>query len=283
MKAQPALRDVHDLTEYFIGRVNDILTSRGLITAGWEEIALRHKNGQVEPNPAMVKRQLMPYTWNTIWGDGGEENPYKLANLGYKVVLSNATNLYFDLSYDKDPEEAGYYWAGYTDTEDTFKFLPMDYYQSAEKDVLGNLIDYSSRYKTATRLTQKGQNNIQGIQCQLWGETIRTAVRIEYLLFPRMCALAERAWSVAPAWANINQVEHRQEFYKKDWNQFANRLGQIELPRLDYLFDGIQYRIPLPGAKLANGHLMANMPFSGLTIRYTTDGSEPTETSSIFK
>jgi hexosaminidase len=281
MQEHPELQDVHDLTEYFMRRVNGILESRGMLTAGWEEIALTHKNGEAKPNP--LEHHLMPYTWNTLWGEGGEEIPYKLANLGFKVILSNAPNLYFDFTYDKDPEEAGYYWGGYTDTKDTFKFLPMDFFKSAEKDVLGNPIDPSTHYKKAKRLTQKGRKNILGLQGQLWGETIHTAERIEYLLFPRLCALAERAWSKEPDWAAINDLELRKNAYQSDWNEFANRLGQIELPRLDNLFGGVHYRIPLAGANLEDGLLMANTPLPGLTIRYTVDGTEPTETSPVFE
>lgn len=277
------LKDIYDLSEYFIRRVNSILATRGLKTAGWEEIILTHKNGKVEPNPSLVNHQITPYTWNTIWGQGGEEIPYKLANLGYKVVLSNAPNLYFDLAYDKDPEESGYYWAGYTDTEDTFKFLPMNFFKSAEKDGFGNSIDPTTHYKNAEHLTEKGKQNILGIQGQLWGETIRTEERIEYLLFPRMCALAERAWSTEPNWAKIEDPIKQKIEYQKDWNQFVNRLGKLDLPRLDHLFGGVSYRIPLPGAIIQDNLFNSKTSIPGLTIRYTTDGKEPTIDSPIFE
>ena len=282
MKEHPELQNIHDLTEYFMAKVNDILTSKGVQTAGWEEIALTHKNGKVEPNPALLKHNLKTYTWNTIWGEDGVEIPYQLANLGYQVVLSNAPSLYFDLAYDKDPEEGGYYWAGYTDTEDTFKFLPMDFFKNEAKDALGKVIDIASHYKNAERLTEKGKKNILGLQGQLWGETIKTEERIEYLLFPRMCALAERAWAKEPNWAIIDDSETRNKAYTEDWNQFANRIAQLELPRLDNLFGGVRYRIPMPGAKLKNRLLIANTSLPGLTIRYTIDGSEPTENSPMF-
>jgi len=283
MQEHPELQNIHDLTEYFIGKVNKILTTRGVQTAGWEEIALTHKNGKVEPNTALLKHNLKTYTWNTIWGEGGEEIPYRLANLGYQVVLSNAPSLYFDLAYDKNPEESGYYWAGYTDTEDTFKFLPLDFFKSAEKNTLGKMIDASAHYQNAKRLTQKGKENILGLQGQLWGETINTSERIEYLLFPRLCALAERAWAKEPNWAKINDPIAQKKAYQKDWNQFVNRLSQIELPRLDYLFGGVKYRIPMPGAKIENGILRANSSLPRFIIKYTTDDSEPTKDSTTFE
>ncbi len=59
------------------------------------------------------------------------------------------------------------------------------------------------------------------------------------------------------------------------WNTFANTLAQKELQRLSYLNGGYNYRIPLPGAIIENGKLIANIEFPGLELRYTTDGSEP--------
>ncbi len=283
MNEHPELHDIHDLSEYFIKHINGILEKKGVFTAGWEEIALIHKNGKAEPNHGLVKHHMIPYTWNTIWGSGGEELPYRLANLGYKVILCNAPSLYFDSAYDKDPLEAGYYWGGYTDIINTFKFQPLDFYKGAEEDLLGHKIDPMIQYKNAKRLTEKGKKNILGLQAQLWGETIRSAERIEYLLFPRMCALAERAWSKEPAWASISDLDLRKKESMADWNQFANRLGKIELPKLDTLFDGVRYHIPVPGAIIENGLLMANTSLPGLTIRYTTDGTEPTINATVFK
>ncbi len=56
-------------------------------------------------------------------------------------------------------------------------------------------------------------------------------------------------------------------------------LGQRDLPRLEYLYGGVNYRIPLPGAVYQDGLLKANVRFPGLTIRYSTDGSEPDSNS----
>jgi hexosaminidase len=67
-----------------------------------------------------------------------------------------------------------------------------------------------------------------------------------------------------------------------DWNRFANIVGQREMPRLDYLFGGYNYRLPPPGAIVKDGILTANIDFPGLIIRYTTDGSEPDASSTEY-
>ena len=66
------------------------------------------------------------------------------------------------------------------------------------------------------------------------------------------------------------------------WNEFANRIGKIEMPRHDYLCGGFNYRLPLPGAVIENGVLKANTPYPGVAIRLTTDGSEPDNSSTLY-
>jgi hexosaminidase len=46
--------------------------------------------------------------WNNVLGWGSEDLAYKLANSGYKVVLSCVSNNYFDMAYYKDFSEPGY-------------------------------------------------------------------------------------------------------------------------------------------------------------------------------
>ncbi|MDX1639766.1 MAG: chitobiase/beta-hexosaminidase C-terminal domain-containing protein [Balneolaceae bacterium] len=68
-----------------------------------------------------------------------------------------------------------------------------------------------------------------------------------------------------------------------DWVLFANRVGQVEMPRLDHLFGGYNYRLPLPGAVIKDGMLHANVAFPGLAIRYTTDGTTPGMDAALYR
>jgi hexosaminidase len=90
------------------------------------------------PNPDFLDRNVVPNVWNAVWGWGAEDLGYRLANAGYRVVLSNASNLYFDLSYDKDPLDPGYYWAGFLDTRSVFGFAPLHIFNTSTLDVMGN-------------------------------------------------------------------------------------------------------------------------------------------------
>ncbi|GAB5520050.1 MAG: family 20 glycosylhydrolase [Rhodothermales bacterium] len=273
--------DVHERFHDFFERFAEMLFERDLRAAGWEEVALLESDAGKAPNPEMADQPVVPYVWNTIWGWGGEANAYRLANAGYDVVLSNATNLYFDLAYAKHPDEPGYYWADFVDTRKAFGFIPLDLYRTATQDRLGQPIAPDA-YDSAERLTATGRDNILGIQGQLWSENAKTEALLEYLIWPKLLGLAERAWAVDPDWAQIDDMDTREQATEAAWVQFAQTVGARELPRLDVLGGGMAYRIPPPGAILEDGVLYANMPYPSFIIRYTTDGSEPTANSPVY-
>ena len=121
----------------------------------------------------------------------------------------------------------------------------------------------------------------EGIQGQLWSETVRTDEHFYYMAFPRLLALAERAWHRA-GWELDYQADLLFEAgvtehvdaaaLAADWNRFANVLGQKELAKLDAA--GIAYRVPVPGAVIEDGTLSANIRFPTLRIQYKDkDGS----------
>ena len=78
----------------------------------------------------------------------------------------------------------------------------------------------------------------------LWGEMIRSAEHAEYMLYPRLLAVAERAWHAAE-WEAITDQNAFDQARHSDWLQFASALGHRELRRLDQL--GVNYRLPRPG------------------------------------
>ncbi|MBE4578286.1 hypothetical protein BOO30_00360 [Vibrio navarrensis] len=56
----------------------------------------------------------------------------------------------------------------------------------------------------------------------------------------------------------------------QDYNRFANVLGQRELAKLEKA--GIDYRLPVPGAKVEEGTLAMNVQLPGVTLQYSLDG-----------
>ena len=84
------------------------------------------------------------------------------------------------------------------------------------------------------------------MQGQIWTEVTRTVENFQYMIFPRMLALAERAWHKAP-WESIANIMEREKERDADYQEFANALGSKELARLDEL--GIMYAIRPPGGR----------------------------------
>lgn len=269
---------------YFMNRASELLTKRSIQPACWEDCLLLEADkdaAAAEKRRAANKPVPTAYVWNNVWGWGREDAAYRLANAGFDVVLCDATNLYCDLACEKDPLERGYYWAGFVGIRAPFEFVPLDVFKNASQTSMGQPVNTDS-LADRVRLTTSGTPHILGIQGELWSENLRSEENLEYMAFPRVIALAERAWAKSPPWASIEDSATRNFELQNAWNGFANRLGQRELRRLDYLDGGVKYRLPPPGAIVRNGRVEANVELPGLDIRYTTDGTEPELASTLY-
>ncbi|WP_257658304.1 family 20 glycosylhydrolase [Parapedobacter lycopersici] len=278
------VKNIDELWHYYFGHINRMLKSRGLYLSGWEEIGMKKAmvNGRsrMVVEPRFAGEHFHVDVWNNLGGN--MDLAYRLANTGYKVVLTNVTNFYFDLAYNTSFYEPGQYWGGYVNLEKPFRFIPFNYYRSQFDDSTGELVD-PSRFTSMERLTPAGRANIVGIQAPLWSEKITTVERMEYLLLPKFFGLAERAWAADPQWANTGDGSKTDATYQHAWSVFLNTLGKRELPRIANYAGGFQYRVPTAGVVERDGKLHANVQFPGFTIRYTTDGSEPNAQSPVYE
>jgi len=278
------LASVDDLWFVFYGRIAQILQTHGLAPSGWEEIAVRRTlrdSQQVNiPNPDFAGRGWRAYVWNNVPGWGGEDLAYRLANGGYDVVLCPVTNLYFDLAWNQNPEETGLDWGGYVDVRKPFQFIPYDYYRNTRVDRQGHPLD-STVFIGKDRLTDYGKSHVLGIQGDLWSETLSSDGRLDYMMVPKLFGLAERAWAPDPDWARERDAARAAALFADAWSRFVNVVGRRELPRLDREVAGINYRIPTPGLAAEGSAVRANIELPGFTLRYTTDGSEPTARSAV--
>jgi len=262
-----------EVWEYFYTRVEHLLRRQGLSTSGWEELGTlqQPRDGveQASPNPRLLGRGYMLYVWRNI--EGSEDLAYKLANAGYDTVLAPATRVYLDLTPYPDPNEAGQNWAGHVDLDTVFDFIPFDDNRVAP--------DNPTRLSGKKALSDSGRRHISGIEATLFGETLNDPSRLDYMLMPRLVALAERAWAPDPAWATESDPVRAAQLHAAAWSQFVSQLGLQVLPRLDTQQPGTAYRIPAPGLAIIDGAVAANQQIPGFTLRYTTDGSEPTAAS----
>jgi hexosaminidase len=248
-----------ELMDYFFSRWNQIALTVAPRTAGWEDILLGGTGG-------LRLDRFVPLPWQNVWGWGREQAAYQFANDGIPVILAHATNLYMDMAYNKDPDEPGYYWANLVDEEKTFTYQPFDVYANATHDRWGAPFTPDPSWE---RLTDEGRRNILGIEAQLWAENGKRPEIREYQAFPKLLGVAERAWNRdTPSPAQMPAA----------WNVFVNTLGQVTFPLLSHYQPvglrgvGVNYRIPLPGARIVAGVLSANVRNPGMTIEYSVDG-----------
>jgi len=262
------------------------LKGKNLQLHGWEEVAMmKTENGKYLPNPEF-SNQLVPYIWNNLFDfDLG----YRLANAGYNVVLCNVSNFYFDLAYSKDPEEPGLYWAGFVDSRHAWTFAPYDMFKTTNKNSMGQKLTLESGgsgekgMAILEHLKPQSRKNILGVEAQVWSETIKGRDMVEYYMLPKLIGFAESAWAAERSWETIDDRTERENVIQQHWNVFANTVGKKELPRLSFLNNGYNYRVPPPGAFIDEGQLKANTEYPGLVIRYTTDRKEPDINSTIYR
>jgi hexosaminidase len=281
LELHPEIGEFENLQAYCGGRFFEILQKRNLVMAGWEEIVMKKdEEGKWIPNPEFVGTDMLPYVWNSIYENLDLGN--RLANAGFPVILCNVNNFYFDLAYTHHPAERGLYWGGFVNTRSSFNFIPYDVFKCNLADKWGNPYDSETDFAGMENLKPDAYKRIIGLQAELWSETVKGGTMAEYYYLPKLIGFAERAWVGQASWGTIVEQEKRVAAMEKDWNRFANIVGHREMPRLDYLFGGFNYRIPPPGAVIRDGLLHANVDFPGLTIRYTTDGSEPDANSPVY-
>lgn len=151
------LEGVDQLQSYFIGRIEEYLNSKGRDMLGWDEIM----EGGLAPNATVM-------SWRGT--EGGE----KAAATGHRVIMTPGGYCYFDAYQDappSQPEAIG----GYLPLEKAYSFEPVP---ESLKDT-------------------ENEHYIYGLQGNLFTEYVPTASHAEYMLYPRMYAVAERAWSPA--------------------------------------------------------------------------------------
>lgn len=265
--ADGSVSDFAHLPSHFAEQVSKMVASKGIPGfQAWQD-GLKYSEGA----SAFATENKRVNFWDVLYW-GGTSSVYEWSKKGYDVIVSNPDYVYMDMPYEADPKERGYYWATRaTDTRKMFGFAPENMPQNAE----------TSLDRDGNGFTGKGEIEAKpfyGLSAQLWSETVRNDEQYEYMVFPRVLAAAERAWHRAD-WENEYKVgvEYSQNTnlvdkasLNRDYNRFANILGQRELAKLEKA--GIDYRLPVPGAKVVNGVLAMNVQFPGVALQYSLDG-----------
>lgn len=150
------------------------------------------------------------------------------------------------------------------------KFLYLDYYQSFNKNeqtAAGGYLPLRKVYEyepMPKELAAEEQNYIKGVQANVWSEYLPDAKKAEYMIFPRILALAEMAWS-APE--------------NRNYRDFLQRLQ----PHLRFLkeinYSSSFYEVT---GKPVEGGMILQTDMPNAAIRYTTDGSTPSKAANKY-
>jgi hexosaminidase len=157
MMAAKNMTDYRQAEFYFLRRIADTVQKLGCSVMCWDEAV-----------PAGLPTANVVVNW---WRQNKPESLTEALNKGYKVVLCPRLPLYFDFVQDST-HVSGRKWGKLYNTY-------LDIYHFPENALADTV------YK---------RTNIIGIQANLWTETVITKKRLEYLLFPRLAAMAEAGW-----------------------------------------------------------------------------------------
>lgn len=220
-----------DLQGYFMKRMGDYVKSKGKEMMGWDELT----NSTI-PDGTII------YGWQ-----GMGTAAMKAAERGHRFIMTPARVMYL-IRYQ------GPQW-----------FEPLTYFGN---NTLKDVFDYEPIQKD---WKPEYVSLLMGVQASLWTEFCNTPEDVDYLLFPRLAALAEVAWS---------QPE------KKNWESFLKGMDVYNdhLAEKGIFYARSMYNIQhtvIPVAGTLKVRLECIRP--DVEIRYTTNGDEPTIESHLYE
>jgi len=149
------VKDEHGMQSWFIGQMDKFIASKGRRLIGWSEIL---EGGLAEKAALMV--------W--LGNDGAME----AVSSGHDVVMAQTSNTYLDYYQSKDTKNEPPAIGGFLPLEKVYSYEPI-----------------------LPQMTADQGKHVMGVQFQLWTEYIPNSRQVEFMVFPRACALSEVAWS----------------------------------------------------------------------------------------
>ncbi len=202
------------LQDIFTERVASILLRHGKRPAVWNEAI---EGGRLDTSTRV-------YGW-----EGVKECRQSIAG-GYPTIVMPGPYFYLDMRQSKN--EVGHKWAGCFDAEHVASF------------------DLTSQGFSAEDI-----GRIEGVEAAFWSEIYianepEKCDYLDYMLFPRLCAVAEIGWCNA----------HR------TWSELKGVLRKAHYDRLAEM--GVVFRLETPQVKISEGQLVASVE-DGSTLYYT--------------
>ena len=170
------LKDVRQVEVYFVKRMLEVVHQLGKTAMGWDDIF----------------EADLPTEGNVIdwWRHDKSDKVARMLSAGFPVVLCPRIPLYLDfVQHERD--KYGRRWDG--------RFCPLEDVYAFPDSEFDNW-----------HIGEGNAKNILGMQVNAWGEVIHQGKRLDYMLFPRVIAMAEAAWTM-PSQKNYNSFQQRME------------------------------------------------------------------------
>jgi hexosaminidase len=183
----------------------------------------------------------------TVMSWRGEEGGIAAAKDRHEVIMTPESYFYFDYYqslYLDEPLAAG----GFTPLQKVYSYEPAS----------GSLNDSIKRF-------------IKGIEAQAWSEYFTEPAKAEYMIFPRLLALSEIAWTKP-------NLKNYPDFLKRLRLQ-NDLLHQLKVNHANN-FDEINITSTIKEKGLTAVALQSSLP--GGKIYYTLDGSKPDSKSLLY-
>lgn len=184
----------------------------------------------------------------TVMSWRGIDGAIQAAKTGHDAIMTPGGYMYFDF-YQADPKTQPEAIGGYTPVKRVYSYEPVP-----------------------EELTPEQAKHILGVQANTWAEYIPNEKHHEYMLFPRLLALAEVAWSPKEI---------------RNWQSFKPRLNkQVKLLQsMDVNTFPLSYEIETTmDVDTVNKEIRVYLDAEKYPaeIRYTTDGTDPGATSTLY-
>ena len=249
------LDGIQGLQPYMIARIQDFLASKGRVMVGWDEIL---------HNELHSETLVMSYR--------GQKGAIEAANRGNYAVMTPGEVLYFDW-YQADPSTQPRAMYGYSPIKKMYAFepVPADPESAARNEsiIRAEFVDPAA----VEPIRADRADRIVGVQGCTWAEYIEDEEQQEYMIFPRLLAVAELAWTP-------------QE--KREWSDFKVRMNS-HIPLLQQrglntftLSDEVEITTRIRSGNKAVEVTLDCEKYPA-EIRYTLDGTPPTPDASLYE
>jgi len=181
----------------------------------------------------------------TVMSWRGMQGGIDAAMQNHDVIMTPGTHMYFD-HYQGDAELEPLAIGGFTSLNKVYSFEPVP----------SELPDDKKQY-------------IIGAQANLWTEYIATEAQVEYMILPRMSAMAEVNWTMPENKNYDDFIVRMQPMFKRWFYQNANfRLPEPQNQNITLMKDGEKFEFK------------SAIDFA--TVFYTTDGEDPDTESAKY-